>query len=165
MIEFITGNWQRFVAYAIAVAAVLGAVWFHGFTRGEIKLFEYQGEQLKADVKIIEKRGAVTERVVYRYIKAEEKSANAANGIRMETIRYVETNRGYCLDARWGRLHDASSKQEDISSAQSVDDGTVGAPTAAAAIQTVTENYAACHRTANRLDALQQWVREQAAIE
>lgn len=36
--------------------------------------------------------------------------------------------------------------------------------TAAAALNTVTENYAACRRTADRLDWLQAWVREQAAV-
>lgn len=36
-----------------------------------------------------------------------------------------------------------------------------GAPTAAQALQTVTSNYARHHRCADRLDSLQEWVREQ----
>ena len=39
-----------------------------------------------------------------------------------------------------------------------------GAPTAAQALKTVTENYARHHRCADRADALQEWVREQERV-
>lgn len=38
------------------------------------------------------------------------------------------------------------------------------APTAAEALSTVTENYAAGHRTADKLDGLQDWVRKQGKV-
>ncbi len=37
-------------------------------------------------------------------------------------------------------------------------------PSAAQALQTVTDNYARHHRCADRADALQEWVRGQAAV-
>ena len=39
-----------------------------------------------------------------------------------------------------------------------------GAPSAAEALGVVAGNYAAHHRTADRLDALQEWVRKQQAV-
>lgn len=39
-----------------------------------------------------------------------------------------------------------------------------GSPSAADALATVTGNYARHHRTADRLDCLQGWIREQSAI-
>lgn len=109
MIAFFLGNWQRFAVYAGVAAVLLGAAWFHGYTRGEIKLFEYQADQAKSGIKIVVKQGAVTERVVTKYIKVQEATQNAANGIRNEVNRYAQTNPGACLDDDWRRLHDAAA--------------------------------------------------------
>jgi formaldehyde-activating enzyme involved in methanogenesis len=51
-LAFITGNWQRLLAYGIAIVAVVGAVWSHGYMHGKQKLFEYQAEQAKAAVAV-----------------------------------------------------------------------------------------------------------------
>lgn len=163
MIAFFLGNWQRFAVYAGVAAVLLGAAWFHGYTRGEIKLFEYQAAEARAAVKIVVKQGAATERVVTKYIKVKEATQTIANGIRNEVIRYVETNPGYCLDVAWGRLHDAAAANT-LPGTAAGSDGAERAPTAAGALDTVTENYAACHRTADKLDGLQAWVRAQQAV-
>lgn len=160
-LAFILGNWQRFALYGVVAVVLLGAAWFHGYTRGELKLAEYKADQAKAAVVIVTKQGAITERVVTKYIKVKEASQNVAEGIKREIIKYVETHPGSCLDRQWGRLHD-SAALGTVPTPASVADGTAGAPAAAAAIQTVTENYGACRRNAERLGALQEWVREQA---
>jgi len=68
-----------------------------------------------------------------------------------------------CLDPAWRLLHDAAALNA-VPGDPGTADGAGGAPPAAAALSTVTANYSACHRTADRLDALQRWVREQSAI-
>jgi hypothetical protein len=102
--------------------------------------------------------------VVTRYIKVAGKTQTVTNTVTKEVVRYAQANPGFCLDARWGELHDAAA--ENVVPPTAVDpDGAARAPTAAGALETITENYGACHRTADRLEALQQWVREQSGVE
>lgn len=153
-------GWQRYALYGAVIAVFLGAAWFHGYTRGELKLAEYKADQAKAAVVIVTKQGKVTERVVTKYVKVKQATQVVANGIKNEVIRYVETHPGSCLDRQWGRLHDGAALGT-IPIPASFADGAAGAPTASAAIETITDNYGACHRNAERLGALQEWVREQ----
>lgn len=157
-------GWQRWALYGGVLAVLLGAAWFHGYTRGELELGEYKAKQAAAAVVIVTKRGAVTEKIVTRYVKVMQETGNSAAGIRNEVIRYVEKNPGSCLDPRWGRLHDYAAANA-IPPAESVADGARGAPTAAASIATVTDNYRAHHECVDRLDALQAWIKEQAAVD
>lgn len=110
---------------------------------------------------IVVKRGEVTEKVVTRYVKVEGETRVVTNTIEKEVIRYE--NPGYCLDAAWGELHDDSAANTVSDPAGRADD-TSRAPTAAGALETVTANYAACHRTADKLDALQAWVKGQESV-
>lgn len=100
----------RWLAYGAIALLLVAAGWLDGYRRGELKLYEYQGEQAAESVKIVVKQGEVTERVVTKYVRIKEKAGNAADGIRREVIRYVETNpSGMCLDDDWRRLHDAAA--------------------------------------------------------
>lgn len=101
--------------------------------------------------------------MVTRYIKVKGDTEVVTQTITKEVVRYAEANPGYCLDAGWRLLHDNAARNA-IPDPGVKPDGEGGAPTAATAIQTVTGNYAACNRTADRLDALQAWVREQWAV-
>lgn len=163
MIAFILGNWQRFAVWGAVGAAVLAAAWFHGYTRGELKLYDYKITEATQALSIVVKRGEVTERVVTRYVKVAGATRTITNIVEKEVVRYVERNPGSCLDPQWGRLHDAAALNR-IPDAQSVADGAAGAPTAAAAIETVSSNYAACNRNADRLESLQAWVKDQEAV-
>ncbi len=166
MIGLLLGNWQRILVYAALAVLILSLAELDGYRRGERKLYEYKAEQATKEVAFVTKvlllRGEVTERVVTRYVKVAAKTQVVTNTIEKEVVRYVETNPGYCLDRQWGRLHDAAAL-DTVPEPASVTDGAGGVPTAAAAIQTVTENYGACFRNAERLTALQAWVREQEA--
>lgn len=155
--------WQRILVYSALVVLVLSLAELDGYRRGEKKLFEYQAKQATAAVAVVVKRGAVTERIVTQYIKVAAKTQVVTNTIEKEVLKYVETNPGSCLDRQWGRLHDAAAL-DTVPDAPSVADGTSGAPTAAAAIQTITYNYGACQRNADKLTALQAWVRAMEAV-
>jgi len=119
----------RYLVYAALVLALGVAIWAHGYSRGELKLYDYQAEQAKASVAVVVKQGEVTERVVTRYVVKMRATENAANGIRTEVNRYAESNSGMCLDDDWRWLHDAAARGA-LPERPGGADGVVRAPTA-----------------------------------
>ena len=162
MIALVLANYGRFIAYGVAVLAVASTIWLHGYGRGVQKLYDFQVAQATEAVKIIVKQGAVTVKVVEKYIKGRDRVRVITNTIEKEVVKYAAQNTTSCLDTDWGRLHDAAAGA--VSEAPGAADGATGAPKAAAAIETVTANYAACHRNADKLEALQFWVMEQSLV-
>lgn len=146
------------------LAAVFGGwCWFKGNEHGTAKLTEYIGAQAREGARIVVKQGAVTERVVTKYVKVAGETKVVTETVEKEVVRYADANPGYSLDPRWRMLHDAAAANALPEPGREAD-ATLGAPRAATALFTVTGNYARCHRTADRLDALQDWVRQQMAV-
>ena len=102
-------NWQRIAIYAALAAAVLGITWMHGYGKGSARLFEAQAEQARAAVAIVLKQGAVTERVVTRYVEVAGATQVVTQYVDREVSRYAESNPGSCLDPDWRRLHDLAA--------------------------------------------------------
>ena len=152
-----------YVVYAVIIAAILGGTWMHGMFTGRQALYEYQAEQAKEGARIITKRGAETVRVVTEYIKVAGKTQIVTNTVEKEVVRYAATNTTLQLDRAWRWLHDAAAANR-LPDPSGGTDAQGGAPTAAQALEAVTVNYAACHRTADRLDGLQEWVRTQQKV-
>lgn len=163
-LAFIVGNWQRVLVYAALALVLFAAVWMWGYTRGKATLFEYQAKQATAAVAVARARNVVTERVVKEYIRVAGVTQTITQTIEKEVVKYAYLNPGSCLDARWRELHDAAA-EDRLPAPPIVAHGAAGAPTAATAIAAVTDNYAACHRNAERLAALQKWVSEQLEVE
>lgn len=163
MIAALLGNWQRLAIYGLLILGVLSAAAGWGYHRGVKKLWDYQGKQATMAAKVVVKQGAATERVVIRYVKVQGATRTVIQTIEKEVVRYVETNPGPCLDAQWRSLHDAAAANT-VPPTPGPADGAGGAPTAAEALETVAASYAACHRTADRLTALQEWILEQAEV-
>ena len=182
-LAFLIGNWQRLAVYGMTLLLILGAAWGHGYVKGSAKLADYKVEQAREAVKIVIKQSAVTTRVVTRYIKVKVKTDAAAAAVAKEITDYAISHPGTCLDADWRRLHDGAASNTLPGAAG----GTAGkrraaetssgtgppagdtpeaslAPYASTALATVTANYAGCHRTADRLDSLQEWVRDQGKV-
>jgi hypothetical protein len=159
----VAGGWQAIVIYGLLAAGVLAGAAGWGYMQGMENLYEYQGKQAVQAVNIVVKQGEVTERVIVRYVKVKGETRTVTQTVEKEVIKYVEKNTGNCLDSEWGLLHDAAAANT-VSTPPGRADGASGAPTAAEALQAVTDSYAACHRTADRLDALQAWVRDQAKV-
>lgn len=149
---------SRWVVYGFIAVLVIALAELDGYRRGERKLFEYQADQAKEGARIVVKQGKVTERVITKYVKVAGDTKVVTNTVEKEVVRYANT--GNCLDAAWGRLHDAAALNT-IPSPSGGSDAASRAPAASEALQAVTASYAACHRTADRLDALQEWVRGQ----
>lgn len=148
---------------ALMVTAFGAFAWFKGNAHGTQKLIDYQAAQAVEAVRINTARAAVTAKVVTKYVKVAGQTKTVTEIIEKEVVKYVDANPGYCLDAGWRRLHDAGADNA-VSDAGPGADAAGGAPGAAEALETVTANYAACHRTADRLDALQSWVKAQEAV-
>lgn len=160
---FAAGNWQRIAIYALLATVLLGSAAGWGYMRGVERLYDYQAKQAQASVKVILKQGAVTEKVVTRYIRMKEAAQVVVRTVKEEVTRYEPSNPGYCLDAGWRSLHDAAATGTVPDPARRADE-TSGAPKAAEALGAVTDNYAACRRTADQLESLQEWVRQQATV-
>lgn len=160
---WLLANWQRLALYGVVALLIAGMLELDGYRRGEKKLFDYQAKEAAASVVIITKQGKVTEKVITKYVKVKGETQTVTNTVHEKVVEYVEANPGYCLDVAWGRLHDAAAANT-VPQPTGLADGAERAPTAAGALETVTDNYAACHRTADRLDALQSWVRKQAKV-
>ena len=151
-------GWQVKAA-VLGVAFILFGGWC--YMKGVEQLWEYQAKQAREAVKIVVKQGAVTERIITEFIKVKGKSETIEKIVEKEVLVYA--NPGYCLDAEWRRLHDASTGT--VPQAPGRADGEGGAPTAAEALQTTTQNNTRCIRTADKLDALQSWVRAQSTVQ
>lgn len=153
-------KWAVIAALAVAVG---GYGWVKGNEHGTAKLTEYIGKQAVESAKIVVKQGAVTERVVTKYLDRVKLAEGVTTTIEKEVTRYVESKPlalACMLDNRWLRLHDGAASGSVPGPAQA-DDGASGTVSAAAALPTITSNYARANRNADRLDALQEWVREQ----
>jgi hypothetical protein len=149
----------------LVVAAASGWLWLQGYKVGAAKLEAYRAEQLKQATVINQRRAEVTERVVTKYItKVVPQTQIVTETVEKEVIRYAENNHGLCLDGAWRVLHDDAALNRIPAAGLQPDGAGRTPPRAAVALATVTENYAACHRTADRLDALQEWVKGQAGV-
>lgn len=158
--------WARWAALALAVAVVWGHGWVKGNNHGSAKLERYVAQQAVETSRLAAKRQEVTERVVTKYRTIVKQAEPAVQTIEKEVVRYANVNPGICLDPRWGELHDAAALGQVPTAAGGADGAgrAPEAPTAYVALDTVTANYAACRRTADRLDGLQSWVRGQAVV-
>ena len=148
---------------AVLVASFGAWAWFKGNEHGTQKLIDYRGAQAVEAVRINTARTAAAVKVITRYVAVAGATKVITETVEKEVIKDADANPGLCLDAGWRRLHDAAALNT-VPDPRPEADGAGGAPKAAAALDAVTGNYAACHRTADRLDALQGWVRAQEAV-
>jgi hypothetical protein len=138
------------------------AVWIHGYSRGELKLYEYQAAQARAAVPVVVKQGEATERVVVQFRDRVTRIKGDTVTVTKEIVRYVPASADPVLPRGWLLLHDAAATGAVPPPAEGSD---VAAPAvaASAALRGVVENYGTCHANAAQLVALQEWVREQYA--
>ena len=160
ILDFFTGGWVRWAVLALVLALGLLFLRTHWVQIGREQVLV---ENAQAAVKIVVQQGKATERVVTKYVKVVGETKVVTNTIEKEVTKYAETNAGLCLDPEWRRLHDSAALNTVPGAAKSTD-GTSGAPTAAEALETVTQNYGIANRAIDKLNALQEWVREQTRV-
>lgn len=150
----------RSAIYAAVAVIALGVAWFHGFARGERKLYEYQAEQARAAVPVVVRQGTVTEKVVTKWRTKVVKIKGDTEYITKEIVRYVPPAADPVLAHGWVRLHDAAAVGA-IPEAPSGTDVSAPAVASSTALKGVVGNYGTCHENASQLLALQAWVRHQ----
>ena len=160
IISFFAGGWMRWALLAVIITAALAFEREHLINEGRTQVI---AETKVAAAKIVVKQGEATVKIVDHYHETQGKTKTEIQYVDREVTKYAEQNTSYCLDAEWGKLHDSSAINA-ISNSSIGTDAARGAPTAATALEVVTENYARDHRTADRLDALQDWVRQQSLV-
>jgi hypothetical protein len=163
MLAFFAGPFGKWVVIGVLIAAFGAWSWFKGNEHGTAKLTEYIGKEAAQAVRVAGVRAGVTTQIVTRYVKVAGETKIVTQTVEKEVVKYAESNPGYCLDTGWRRLHDAAALNRLPDPAIGTD-AALGAPRAAEAIATVSSNYSGCHQTADRLDALQEWVRKQAVV-
>ena len=157
-------GWVMWVALAGLVAAAAG--W--GYVKGARSVqADWAAAVVKESLTVARVQVAqaqVTEHVVTQYVDRVRTVREAGETIVKEVPVYVpaQCDADGRLPAGWRVLHDAAASGQPADPARVADAQPV-APDAAAA--TVARNYLTCRETAEQLTALQQWVREQAAVQ
>jgi hypothetical protein len=145
----------RLVAYGIAAAAVVGAAWLHGYSRGELKLFEYQAEQAEARVVIIKKIERVRDVVREVHVKREVQIQKVFIEIEKESAHVP--SRAAC-NATYGWLFGHNAAAAAGSPEGRLDDAADTGVTEARTLAVVQANYKAFHVVANDLRACRAYV-------
>lgn len=161
-----TGPYALLAKWGIIIILLLSVGvfgWVKGNDHGTQKLTDYIGKQAVETVRIGKARDLITQNTLIKYIKVKGKTELVTSTIDREVIKYAEANTTMCLDAEWRMLHD-SAAINTVPDPTKRTDGTSGAPTASEAIEGVTSNYGKANRNADKLEALQQWVRDQMKV-
>lgn len=156
-------TWLRI---GIALAIIGMAFWIRHeiVSYGEARYAAGQADLLEAQRKaakpIIAQQAKVTERVVTKYVDRVRVVRERGATIVKEVPIYVPAD-SYPLPGGFRLLHDAAAIGAVPDRAGIADAASVPAQDAAS---TVVDNYTTCHETAARLTALQDWVRQQQAL-
>jgi len=134
VLTFFAGPIGRWLVMGLMVAVFGAWCWFKGNAHGTAKLTEYQGRQAIEAVRIVTKRGEVTNQVITKYVKVAGETQIVTVTLMKEVDRYAETNAGSCLDVGWGRLHDAAAANR-VPNPGPPAPGPVRAPPAAPAVE------------------------------
>lgn len=149
---FLVSPLVTWLAIAALVAASYGAAYWKGREDGWDKRDEVAARQEREAARLAARiagvRQTITEKVVVQY-------RGRVKVIENERIVPLKVSDLCQLSAGWVRLHDSAAGFPDTP------ERTHGA---AEAIETVTDNYRACRLNAEQLNALQEWVSEQAKV-
>ena len=156
--------WVMWLALAVLVAAATGWGWVKGAASVQEDWNTERAAQTMTVLRVEVKQVEVTERIVTQYVDRVRVVREQADTIIREVPVYVPQS---CdadgrLPAGWRVLHDAAASGRVTDPATVAHAQPVALDTAAA---TVARNYGTCRETAEQLTALQQWVREQAALQ
>jgi hypothetical protein len=165
ILAFFSGPFGRWAIIGLLVAGAGVTGWIKGNAHGTAKLAEYQAKQATEAVRIVQARGKVTERVVNHYItKIVPQTELVTRTIEREITKYELAKLDSCpISVAAVGLHNAAAANV-VPDPAGTTDGTASGLEAAALTKTCAENYAVYHQTANRLTALQDWVRGQAGV-
>lgn len=151
--------WSKYAA----IAALLAAVWLHGFVKGGDRVERAWEAQRVADERVytdgVVRAAKVADRVVYQYIDRYRTVVERGKTIVKEVPKYVtvEAASRCVVPNGFVWLHDAATGQAVLpATPERADDPATGVDLATVAT-TVGENYTTCSATREQLIALQAW--------
>ena len=155
--------WNKVAGLLLVISVALTFV--AGYQRNTIKALKAENavavaKAEKAAAELKTAQGIVTVKTVTEYVDRVQIVREKGATIVKEVPIYVP-NTDPDLSGGWRILHDSAAQGVLPDPARIADAESVPAPDAAA---TVASNYTICHETEAQLEALQSWVREQAAI-
>lgn len=148
----------RALALIALAAALLGFGWMKGAEHVQAKWDAATTEQSLSVARIKQKQAEATVQVVTKYIDRVRVVQIAGDTIIKEVPKYVPSD-SPALPAGFRLLHDAAAGGYPIP-ASGTDAAAVPAEVAA---ETIAANYTTCRENAEKLTALQEWVRAQEA--
>lgn len=136
-----------------------------GFTTGSLyisgKWRSAEAGRAAEAVKLVTRQGQVTERVVTKYRDRIVEVKGETQTVEKLIPQFIPPAADPQLPLGWRLLHDAGAAGSVPDPARVSNAATPDA-LASAAVKTVVENYGVCRETSAQLEALQNWVREQA---
>lgn len=148
----------RVLVLAALAVALAGFGWTQGAQHVQDKWDASASKQTVQVARIKQRQAEATVRVVTKYIDRVRAEQIVGDTIIKEVPKYVPSD-SPALPAGFRLLHDAAAGGLPITAA-GADAAAVPAEVAA---ETIAGNYATCRENAERLEALQEWVREQEA--
>ena len=146
------------------ILLVVGAYLFGGY--GVQSVWQARVAELEAKVKIAEEQSQKVNTVIQERVVTKIKVVKENVYVNREIIKEVA---GKQLDASCSlpkstvSLHDSASRNE-VAGRAAATDGTASEVKASQLIDRVVENYGSCHENAAKLEAWQEWYREQKKI-
>jgi hypothetical protein len=151
----------RFPAELAGVVALVIAAYFYGGVS-----YREQIAEMKQRVKVAEEKSQQVNRVIETKIIEKVKVVKQNVYITREIVKEVA---GQQLDAQCSlprstiSLHDSASRNQ-VPQRAAATDGTPSGIEASRLLDRVIENYGACHENTAKLEAWQEWYREQKKI-
>lgn len=164
MIPFIAGAKALSLSTKIAIATMLAIVLFSaglyiGHKWGVAACYEATIEAQRHTIETGIKQAVVSDQTITKYMDRVQIVQGKSREIIKEVKVYVQDT--YNLSSGFRVLHDSAVNNELPDPTRIADAETVSVAEVA---ETVAGNYGICHENSTTLSALQNWVREQAAI-
>ncbi|RMX18080.1 hypothetical protein EBQ34_03190 [Vandammella animalimorsus] len=151
----------RWLALALAAAALIGFGWIKGAGHVQAQWDTAVHQQTLQAATARERQAQATVKVVTQYVDRVRVVREKGDTIIKEVPVYVPAQADAACTVNRGfvRLHDAAAAGELPTSTGDSDAAASGLALSTVA-GTVTANYQTCHETAERLKALQEWIRD-----
>lgn len=151
--------WSKY----IAIAALVAAVWLHGFVKGSNRVERAWDAQRTSDERTyfagVKRAAKVNDKVIYQYIDRYRTVVEQGKTIVREVPKYVtiETNNRCTVPNSFVWLHNAATGQAALpATTERADDPAPNIDLVKIAT-TVGENYTTCNAVREQLIALQAW--------
>ena len=151
----------KYAIYALIISIILGSAFAYGYNKAENKYIakiakleaDAQGIKSRLDTALANVKIETVIKYVDRIQVIKEKEYVYRNIATNVVPPKCELNNG------WVYLHDTSARGDDADSTRAADETTSGIKDNQG-LGIITDNYSICHRNAEQLVALQDWIRE-----